>query len=172
MIVTVAEPTGRSPRMQVTTLAAPTWQPPPWVEKLQADPASRGLIECETARKLVAYVGYDDAMTGSEINQMREALAKDFPRARTVIYKYHVGDVVMWAGKRPPLALAVPPAQAEAIPTAALHLDESDFVPRQALVRGQESGVRSQGRQETVSVDVMELLACDVASQRVTKRRG
>ena len=34
--------------------AAPAWKPPPWVEKLQADPAARGLLACETARKLVA----------------------------------------------------------------------------------------------------------------------
>src|SRR5207249_3737886 len=115
--------------------AAPTWQPPPWVEKLQTDPAARGLIECETARKVVAYVGYDDAMNGNEINQLREAVAKDFPRARTVIYKYHVGDVATWAGKRPPLALPVPASQAAAAPAAVLHLTEGDFRPAHAAPR-------------------------------------
>jgi hypothetical protein len=111
--------------------AAPSWQPPPWVEKLQSDPAARGLIECETARKVVAYVGYDDAMNGNEINQVREAVAKDFPRARTVIYKYHVGDVVTWAGKRPPLALPVSASR----PAAALDPAESDSPPPQAAPR-------------------------------------
>jgi hypothetical protein len=30
-----------------------------------------------------------------------------------VLYKYHVGDVLMWAGKRPPMALPVVPGPAE-----------------------------------------------------------
>jgi len=87
--------------------AVPTWKPPRWVERLLANPNQLGNIECETARKVVAYVGYDDNMSGNQINQLREALARDFPRARTVLYKYRVGDVVMWAGK--PLALPAAP---------------------------------------------------------------
>jgi hypothetical protein len=84
--------------------AVPGWQPPRWVERLLANPGQPGIIECETARKVVAYVGYDDNMQGNQINQLRDALARDFPRARTVLYKYHVGDVVMWAGKPLPMA--------------------------------------------------------------------
>jgi hypothetical protein len=91
----------------------PTWQPPRWVEKLLANPNQLGVIECETARKVVAYVGYDDAMQGNQINQLREALARDFPRARTVLYKYRVGDVMLWAGKPLPKAQAVTPAADE-----------------------------------------------------------
>jgi hypothetical protein len=87
--------------------AVPNWQPPRWLERYLANPNQPGLIECETARKVVAYVGYDDTMQGNQINQLREALARDFPRARTVLYKYHVGDVVMWAGKPLPMAQPV-----------------------------------------------------------------
>jgi hypothetical protein len=88
----------------------PSWQPPRWVEKLLANPNQLGVIECETARKVVAYVGYDDGMQGNQINQLREALARDFPRARSVLYKYRVGDVMLWAGKPLPKAQAVTPA--------------------------------------------------------------
>ena len=58
----------------------PTWRPPQWIEKLLANPNQTGAIESETARKVVAYVGYDDTMQGNQINQLREALARDFPR--------------------------------------------------------------------------------------------
>ena len=88
--------------------AEPTWHVPKWVENFLAHPDVPGRIECETARKVVAYVGYDDNVNGDQINHLREALARDFPRARSVLYKYHVGDVVMWSGKRPQLAVAVP----------------------------------------------------------------
>jgi hypothetical protein len=87
--------------------SASGWQPPRWIEKLLANPGQPGIIECETARKVVAYVGYDDNMQGNQINQLREALARDFPRARTVLYKYRVGDVLMWAGKPMPKAQPV-----------------------------------------------------------------
>jgi hypothetical protein len=94
--------------------ASPGWKPPRWVEKMLANPNQTGVIECETARKVVVYVGYDDTMQGNQVNQLREALARDFPRARSVLYKYHVGDVVMWAGKPPPRAAAPAPVAAPA----------------------------------------------------------
>jgi hypothetical protein len=119
--------------------AEPTWHVPKWVENFLADPDVPGRIECETARKVVAYVGYDDHVNGDQINHLREALAKDFPRARSVLYKYHVGDVVMWSGKRPTLALAVPVA-ADAVrlsppikPTASNALPPTRLQPHVAL---------------------------------------
>lgn len=104
---------------------SPQWKVPRWIERFLSSPVTSGTIECETARKVVAYVGYDDSMHGNQINQLRDALARDFPRARSVLYKYHVGDVVMWAGgKRLPVALpvatAVNPTEAIVAARAAL----------------------------------------------------
>src|SRR5262249_49363922 len=63
---------------------SPSWKVPRWIERFLSSPVTSGNIEAETARKVVAYVGYDDSMHGNQINQLRDSLLRDFPRARSV----------------------------------------------------------------------------------------
>src|SRR5262249_37750163 len=83
----------------------PTWRQPEWVTAWLRGPP--GSLERSTARKVGVYVGHGvGQLIGSEIQELRARLEVDFPRARTVIYKYelpeaHRGDEDQPKGRRP-----------------------------------------------------------------------
>ncbi len=62
------------------------WDQPKWL--LDLLPQKRPLIEMLTARKVIAYVGYNGRLKADEIQKLRVRLAVMFPKARVVIYKY------------------------------------------------------------------------------------
>lgn len=101
----------------------PTWRRPGWVDALAAlgsatlTPEQLGRIECATARKVIAYVGHNGGLDGAELQALRDRVARDFPRARTVVYKYSIKEVESWAGgARPAGAAPVAPPAAAPVP--------------------------------------------------------
>ncbi|MFO0820002.1 MAG: hypothetical protein U1A77_18780 [Pirellulales bacterium] len=72
-----------------------SWTPPPWASiltdegtKTPSVPARR--MEYETARKVIVYVGHNGHLNATELRELRRRVARDFPRARTVVYKYSI----------------------------------------------------------------------------------
>lgn len=84
-----------------------TWRKPAWVGWLESLGAPGpwaqhvGKIETGTARKVIAYVGHNGKLDGAELQSLRARIAKDFPRARTVVYKYSIMEVETWVNKPP-----------------------------------------------------------------------
>ncbi len=73
---------------------------PPWLKRMTDATIQAGEIERYSGRKVIVYVGYDDSLQGQEIGKLRDLVAQDFPRARAVIYKYHVGNTRIFADRR------------------------------------------------------------------------
>jgi hypothetical protein len=91
---------------------------PNWVRCLW-NGAPAGDLERATARKVVVYAGHGRTFSGADLQALRARLAADFPRARTVVYKYGFETEEANGAPRPPhLALFV----VDALETTALDL--------------------------------------------------
>ncbi len=70
------------------------WSPSSWVSTLTGEGAQPNIplcqMEFETARKVIVYVGHNGHLNAGELFDLRRRVAKDFPRARTVVYKYSI----------------------------------------------------------------------------------
>lgn len=81
-------------RTQVAELqqAYPDWECPRWLAKLTSKERAFGDMLQETARKLIIYVGHNNEVPGPQFYELRRLIQSDFPRARTVIYKYSLSN--------------------------------------------------------------------------------
>lgn len=73
------------------------WQSPDWAECL-LQTSQTGLLEKKTAKKVIAYVGHDGRLEGSEIRDLRRIIAKDFPNVPTAVYKYTISEMAFQLG--------------------------------------------------------------------------
>jgi len=66
---------------------------PKWLDLVQPPTTGGGAarpLEFEMARKVVAYIGHNGQLNAQELQDLRRQIYQDFPRARTVIYKYGI----------------------------------------------------------------------------------